>query len=489
MIQISSPTYQLFGFANSMQGGRPENQDDFGFVDTPLGFALVVCDGMGGGPGGKTASYIAKHEFLSTLMQCNAQTPPATALKMAVSRANDAMDEKMNQVPELRGMGSTLVAVLISRQSAIIVHLGDSRCYQLRGKRVKYRTADHSLVGELVRGKVLTEEQARVSPQSNVITRGLGNTTNHVADIMEVPYRKGDRFVLCTDGVWGTMRHEDLLQRLTSAQDIASNVGNLSAEIDRIGFAAGGHHDNHTLAIIETKTDSILKEKMSKQVKILLATLSFLLFISIVINIVCLIKLSSDSIVQDSSDTDGSLVVEGSGISMSDAPLVTVEAGEAVEERGEEVSSIKEEIDSQRQKILDLTENKTKQPQPKDSTTKKPKASDVKKVGQTVKQMLEQVVTQLNALKAINEKEKKDAFKKYEDCTNTVKQLLSILKEKVPAQSKQVLADIETQVNSEAFDCSKNVWESKKKYVTAPKTRKVIDEKILPKVEELKKNL
>ena len=121
--------------------------------------------------------------------------------------------------------------------------------------------------------------------------------------------------------------------------------------------------------------------------------------------------------------------------------------------------------------------------------TKKTKASDVKKVGQTVKQMLEQVVTQLNALKAINEKEKKDAFKKYEDCTNTVKQLLSILKEKVPAQSKQVLADIETQVNSEAFDCSKNVWESKKKYVTAPKTRKVIDEKILPKVEELKKNL
>ena len=48
MIQIASPTYQLFGFANSMQGGRPENQDDFGFAETPLGFALVVCDGMGG---------------------------------------------------------------------------------------------------------------------------------------------------------------------------------------------------------------------------------------------------------------------------------------------------------------------------------------------------------------------------------------------------------------------------------------------------------
>ena len=170
-----------------MQGGRPENQDDFGFLETPLGFALVVCDGMGGGPGGKTASYIAKYEFLTTLSKCGEQMPPATALKMAVSRANDALEEKMMQVPELRGMGSTLVGILINRQSALIAHLGDSRCYQLRGKKVKFRTQDHSLVGELVRSKAITEEQARVSPQSNVITRGLGNTSNHVADIDEVP--------------------------------------------------------------------------------------------------------------------------------------------------------------------------------------------------------------------------------------------------------------------------------------------------------------
>ena len=390
MIQIASPTYQLFGFANSMQGGRPENQDDFGFAETPLGFALVVCDGMGGGPGGKTASYIAKNEFLSTLMQCNAQTPPATALRMAVSRANDAMEEKMNQVSELRGMGSTLVAVLISRQSAFIAHLGDSRCYQLRGRRVRYRTDDHSLVGDLVRGKVLTEEQARVSPQSNVITRGLGNTSNHVADVVEVPYRKGDCFVLCTDGVWGSMRHEDLLQRLTSVQDIASKVGNLSAEVDRIGFAAGGHHDNHTLAIIETKTDSILKEKMSKQVKILLATLSCMLLVSIILNILLLVKMSNHAVAVNDSGAGGVPVEESGSLASYGEPIATIETSSVTEKAEGKVTTITEENDSLGRQIKKLKETQAEQQD---------------KADEAAKERQEEEETEVNGMTAINEEE------------------------------------------------------------------------------------
>ena len=109
--------------------------------------------------------------------------------------------------------------------------------------------------------------------------------------------------------------------------------------------------------------------------------------------------------------------------------------------------------------------------------------------GQAIKQMLDQVVAQLNGLKTIKEKDKKDASNKSEAFTKTVKQLLTALKEKVPAPNKQKVADIESLVSGEAFDCTKNIWPSKKIFVTSPKTRKVIDEKILPKVEELKKNL
>ena len=293
---ITSFTSQLIslqGVGISRQGGRPENQDDWGYVDTSLGFLLVVCDGMGGGPGGKTASFIAKNEFMAALQGCSAQASRVDAMKMAVSRANDALYQKMDDEPMLKGMGSTLVAVLISPQSAVVAHLGDSRCYRISHERIAFRTDDHSLVGELVRNKSLTEEQARTSPQSNVIMRGLGNTSNHVPEIAEIPYRKGDRFVLCTDGVWGIMPHEQLVQRLTSQQELTALVGNLAAEVDQIGFSAGGHHDNHTLAAVEINTDSILKDTMNKIVKITVAVLAALLVVSIAIIVACTVKLGS----------------------------------------------------------------------------------------------------------------------------------------------------------------------------------------------------
>lgn len=292
MEPITSNIVSLHGAASTMIGGRPENQDDLGWTDTPLGFLLVVCDGMGGGPGGKTASYIAKYVVTQTVLNSPVQARRQDVLKMAMSQANDALEQKMNEMPSLRGMGSTLVAILINEDSAVIAHVGDSRCYRLHGKKVIFRTCDHSLVSELVQHKAITEEQARVSPQSNVITRGLGSTNNHVAEIDEVPYLKGDRFVLCTDGVWGIMPHPDLLQRLGAPMEANMVVNNLQAEVDRIGAAEGGFHDNHTLAILDMNTNSRLKDKMSKQVKILLASLGSLFLISLIFNIIGFTKLN-----------------------------------------------------------------------------------------------------------------------------------------------------------------------------------------------------
>lgn len=260
---IKSGVIPLHGAVVSMQGGRPENQDDWGFLDTPLGFLMIVCDGMGGGPGGKAASYIVKYEIAAALCECNAQTPREHALKMAVARANEALDRKMEEVPSLCGMGSTFVAVLINKQSAFVAHAGDSRCYRFHGKKCMYRSKDHSLVAELVKKKAFTEEEARLSPQSNVISRGLGSTSNHVPEIEEIPFSKGDRFVLCTDGVWGSMPHDELLKRFTRSTDLSTLVGNLSAEIDRIGFNKGGNHDNHTLVVFDMDTDSELKDKIN----------------------------------------------------------------------------------------------------------------------------------------------------------------------------------------------------------------------------------
>ena len=260
---IKSDIVSLHGAAVSMIGGRPENQDDMGYLDTPLGFLIVVCDGMGGGPGGKTASYIVKHEIAETILECSPQTPRDHALKMAAARAHQALEEKMKDNPALNGMGSTFVAILLNSQSAVVAHSGDSRCYRLHGKKCLFRTQDHSLVAELVRKKVMTEEDARQSPQANVITRGLGSTNNHVPEIDEIPYRKGDKFILCTDGVWGAMPHQKLLETFSQPSDIQKLLSDISTRIDKIGFLKGGGHDNHTIAMFELETDSLLKDDVS----------------------------------------------------------------------------------------------------------------------------------------------------------------------------------------------------------------------------------
>lgn len=261
MNSVKSNIIKLQGVADSCIGGRPENQDDLGFQDTPIGFLFIVCDGMGGGPGGRTASLTVKEEIAKVLLGCNNTMNREKALRMAVSQANDALLAKMKTNPNLEGMGSTFVAILVNEQSALIAHAGDSRCYHIRGSRLLHCSNDHSLVGELVRKKVMTEEEARISPQSNVISRGLGCLTNNTPDITETSYRKGDKFILCTDGTWGAMPKKELLKHFTSKYSNNLILSNLIAEVERYGNANGGTHDNHSTAIIEMQQDSLLKIK------------------------------------------------------------------------------------------------------------------------------------------------------------------------------------------------------------------------------------
>lgn len=284
-IDFSSQQFNVYGTVNSMIGGRPDNQDSWGYKETPIGFVLVVCDGMGGGPGGKLASQTAVTKIINNLDACNAHTSPKEALKRAIDKAEQTLEQMMESNRSLQGMGSTAVVLLVNHHSAHIAHLGDSRCYKVSNGKISYRTADHSLVSELVRNKAITEEQARTSPQSNVITRALGNTNSHVAAITELSFKKGDRFILCTDGIWGVMPHEQLASRLTLSVSPSELANSLSTEVDRCGHSLSDHFDNHTLAVLETNENSILKEKMDKTTKIAFALVSALLLISLTFNI------------------------------------------------------------------------------------------------------------------------------------------------------------------------------------------------------------
>ena len=276
----------LTAFAESRIGGRAENQDSYGWQDTHFGYLVTVCDGMGGGPGGKTASTIAVNEIIAGVSEASKDEEVPNIIIKAIRRANMAIIEAGNSNETLKGMGSTATVLLISKKSAYIAHVGDSRVYQLRGTKKEFRTFDHSMVFEMVSQGIITEEQARLSAQSNVITRALGIKPDVEVELHEVSYEKGDRFVLCSDGIHGSMPEKEFIKMVANKKGkLGSITDDIATFVDNLGRTSGGGHDNLTIAILETKTNSKLRPKMSKQTKIIMLGLTALLVISIAMNL------------------------------------------------------------------------------------------------------------------------------------------------------------------------------------------------------------
>lgn len=296
----------FWGVMTSDIGGRKENQDTCGYSETDRGLLLVVCDGMGGGPGGKTASRIAVESIISyvqgstapasvskkeeaaaesseTESGTNEETekedtitkedtvsqPKVTkplvvepivnqqVLREAVEAANKALRDRIIKEPKLDGMGTTVTALLINADGVAVAHVGDSRIYQLRNKKIHFRTSDHSAVGEMVRRGILTEEQARLSANSNIITRALGIKDEIDVDTATLDFKPGDRFVLCTDGIWGSMPEKELIGSFCEKGDLDSVSRHINAKVQRLGVEKGGHHDNFSMIILLSLKDKV----------------------------------------------------------------------------------------------------------------------------------------------------------------------------------------------------------------------------------------
>ena len=276
---------KTLGFIDSRIGGRKENQDSAGIKETQLGYLVVVCDGMGGMQGGSTASQLAVKTILETVASADKQSNPSMTLIKAIRNANMAIIEEGQKNPELHGMGTTVTALLLTDYSAITAYIGDSRIYQLRDGKKIFRTFDHSMVFEMVKKKVISEEQARLSAQSNVILKALGINPDIEIEITERPYQKGDKFILCTDGFWGAMPEEEFIRHLSEKSPINKILESTANIVESIGRNSGSEYDNLTAAILEMSNNSILKEKMNKTAKIIIAVLSILLIGSMALNV------------------------------------------------------------------------------------------------------------------------------------------------------------------------------------------------------------
>ena len=230
-----------FGTATDVGRVRRTNQDHLLTADP----VFVVADGMGGHNGGEVASAIAVDEManadaVNTLGQ----------LVEVVQQANREIIDQSRLDPKLRGMGTTVVALIgmdVDDSERIgVANVGDSRLYLRTDDELVQLTEDHSLVEALVRDGRLSREDAADHPQRNILTRALGIDDKALVDTWELVPVAGDRYLLCSDGLFNELEPEPILEVLHRLDD----PGAAAEELVAAAVAAGGH-DNVTVLIVD----------------------------------------------------------------------------------------------------------------------------------------------------------------------------------------------------------------------------------------------
>ena len=191
---------------------QPDEKDLF----ASKGTLAVIADGMGGHSAGEIASRIAVDVVGHAYYQSD--KPPQEALVDALLEANSAIHSAVKQNGGLRGMGTTCTALALQNQSAIHAQVGDSRLYLIRAGGAYQLSEDHSMVMQMVKDGVISLEEARSHPERNVIVRALGRQGKVDVESWEKPFpvKPGDRFVLCSDGLYDVVGDDEIAETAMS---------------------------------------------------------------------------------------------------------------------------------------------------------------------------------------------------------------------------------------------------------------------------------
>ncbi|HEY1403447.1 MAG TPA: PP2C family serine/threonine-protein phosphatase [Pyrinomonadaceae bacterium] len=225
------------------------------------GLVLIVSDGMGGALAGDVASRMAVDSVREMLTEDDehktddqgANIPLVDCLRNATGYANYAIHRKSLEDPRCSGMGATLTAAAISGDTMDFVQVGDSRAYVIRADEIKLATKDQSLVQQLVDVGQITEEDAETHMFRNVILQALGAQSDLTPVISRVRLQRGDIMLLCSDGLSGKMRAEEMLQI------VADSRGDLAAACDALIKEANkrGGEDNITVVLARFDGDDL----------------------------------------------------------------------------------------------------------------------------------------------------------------------------------------------------------------------------------------
>ncbi len=232
---------------------RLVNQDYVFSCQEPIGNLpnlFIVADGMGGHQAGDFASSYSVKKFLESV-SLSLQKHPHKIFADAIRYANRELIEKAKGNPELKGMGTTIVALTIVGDRAYVANVGDSRLYLMEDTLTQI-TIDHSLVQEMVKIGELTKENARLHPDKNIITRAVGAGRDIHADLFEFTFSKNSVLLMCSDGLSNMVDDEQIAIILKSAKT-PEKVGKKLIEAAN----QNGGKDNIAVIVVNSNTGEV----------------------------------------------------------------------------------------------------------------------------------------------------------------------------------------------------------------------------------------
>ena len=189
---------------------RPINEDSFLMPENDG--LVLVADGMGGHQAGEVASAMAAETIRACAQKAAGREITVRSAVSWVRKANKGIYQAASEDLSRAGMGTTLTFLYFMPGHAMLAHVGDSRCYQIRDGSITQLTRDHSLVAELVRKGEITPEQAKIHPYRNIITRALGTDSTVAVDAQDIDTEKDDIYLLCSDGLSNYIEPDELLR-------------------------------------------------------------------------------------------------------------------------------------------------------------------------------------------------------------------------------------------------------------------------------------
>lgn len=231
-------------------GRKRELNEDYIYTSgQPIGALpnlFIVADGMGGHKAGDYASMHTVDRFVEVIRELGEEHGVQDAINEAVTAANAYIYQRSRENSNLSGMGTTLVLASCIGNEAIVANIGDSRLYLVNDDAMTQITRDHSLVEEMVTLGGIDREMARNHPDKNIITRAVGVKEKVAADFFEVDLTKGDKLLLCSDGLTNMLRDEEIYQIIQNNKELEQAA---KALIDAAN--KNGGRDNIAVVLVE----------------------------------------------------------------------------------------------------------------------------------------------------------------------------------------------------------------------------------------------